>query len=122
MAYQLSSNALWRPPLVGNPASIIPSLVLAPSARGTPIIEYSLLLSRHCEKTNGKCSGGAHPRPPDPPIYVWGLRPPTPPLNVGLRPPCLYIYIYIYFCRTPDNTSLSSIRVANYSCGSEIAA
>ena len=22
--------------------------------------------------------------PPDPPIYVGGLRPPTPPLNVGL--------------------------------------
>ena len=27
--------------------------------------------------------------PPDPPMYAGGLRPPTPPLNVGMWPPHL---------------------------------
>ena len=31
--------------------------------------------------------GGRTRAPPDPPIYVGGLRPPTPPLKVGPWPP-----------------------------------
>ena len=35
---------------------------------------------------------GGRTRAPDPPIYVGGLRPPTPPLNVALRPPYLSVF------------------------------
>ena len=35
--------------------------------------------------------GGRTRALPDPPIYVGRLRPPTPPLNVGLRPPQLLV-------------------------------
>ena len=38
---------------------------------------------------SGSVLGGRTRAPPDPPIYVEGLRPPTPPHNVGLRPPHL---------------------------------
>jgi hypothetical protein len=40
--------------------------------------------------------GGRTCAPPDSPIYMGGLCPPTPPLNVGLRPPqSLAFYLII---------------------------